>query len=358
MENLVIDKQFWKNKRVLITGHTGFKGSWLSVWLQMLEAKTLGFSKNIPTNPSMFEIANVEKEMKSIFGDICDYKHLEKVISEFQPEIIFHMAAQSLVKNSYQDPIETFSTNVMGTVNLLEIIRNQKHQISVVNVTSDKCYKNLESDYYYKEDDPMGGNDPYSCSKGCAELVTNSFRNSFFNLSADNNDRIFLASVRAGNVIGGGDWSDNRLIPDVIRGLKNKTPVKIRNPNAIRPWQFILEPLNGYLLLAQGLAEERQNFSEGWNFGPSKEDHKPVSWILEKLQTNWKFDLELVEEPFHESSILKLDCQKALTKLGWKRKVNLQTALEWTISWYEKYFKNGDLRTFSEEQIQKFQLLS
>ncbi len=349
-----MNESFWKNKKILITGHTGFKGSWLTIWLKKLGADITGFSKSIPTNPSLFEIANVQKNIKSIVGDIQNYELLKETISKYEPEIIFHMAAQSLVIKSYSDPIETYATNVMGTVNLLYAVKETKKPKVVVNVTSDKCYENNESLEGYKEDDPMGGYDPYSSSKGCAELITKSFRNSFFNSDPEND--VALASVRAGNVIGGGDWAQNRLIPDIIRAIKNKKSVKIRNPNALRPWQHVLDPLHGYIRLAEKLGSDK-TFSEGWNFGPDEKEVKPVSWIIEKFNEIWKdkINWEIENGEFHEADNLILNCQKAKTKLQWNSKINIDTALKLTIEWYEKYFDNENMRKITEEQIEKFQ---
>lgn len=351
-----MNEKFWKNKKILITGHTGFKGSWLTIWLKKLGADITGFSKSIPTNPSLFEIANVQNGIKSIVGDIQNYELLKETISKYEPEIIFHMAAQSLVIKSYSDPIETYSTNVMGTVNLLYAVKETKKPKVVVNVTSDKCYENNESLEGYKEEDPMGGHDPYSSSKGCAELITKSFRNSFFSSDLENN--VALASVRAGNVIGGGDWAQNRLIPDIIRAIKNKESVKIRSPNSLRPWQHVLDPLHGYIQLAEKLWNDK-TFSEGWNFGPDKNEIKPVSWIIEKFNELWKdkINWKIQNVEFHEASNLILNCEKAKTKLQWNLKMNIDTALKLTIEWYEMYFDNENMRKITEEQIEKFQNL-
>jgi CDP-glucose 4,6-dehydratase len=350
-----MNENFWKNKKILITGHTGFKGSWLTIWLKKLGANVTGFSKSIPTNPNLFEISNIEKDIKSISGDIQNYEFLKESIEKCEPEIVFHMAAQSLVMKSYSDPIETFSTNVMGTVNLLNAIKETKKTSVVVNVTSDKCYENNESVEGYTEDDPMGGYDPYSSSKGCAELITKSFRNSFFN--SDHGNNIALASVRAGNVLGGGDWAENRLIPDIIRSIKNKESVKIRNPNALRPWQHVLDPLSGYIQLSEKLWDEKQKYSEGWNFGPDKNESKPVSWIIGKFDELWKTKINWVFEnnELHEAKNLILNCQKAKSRLGWNSKINLETTLKWTIEWYEKFYGGEDMKKITEEQIKKFQ---
>jgi CDP-glucose 4,6-dehydratase len=352
-----MNQSFWKNKKILITGHTGFKGSWLTVWLKKLGADITGFSKSVPTNPSLFETVNIEKDIKSVIGDIQNYELLKETISKCEPEIIFHMAAQSLVIKSYSNPIETFSTNVMGTVNLLYAVKETKKPKVVINITSDKCYENNELLEGYSEDDPMGGHDPYSSSKGCAELITKSFRKSFF--SSDHENNIGLASVRAGNVIGGGDWAENRLIPDIIRAIKNKENVKIRNPNALRPWQHVLDPLNGYISLAEKLWDDQTKYSEGWNFGPEKNEVKPVSWIIEKFNDIWKnkINWEVGNNELHEANNLILNCQKAKSRLGWNPKMNTETALKLTIEWYTKYFDGENMREGTEEQIAKFQKL-
>ena len=352
-----MNESFWKNKKILITGHTGFKGSWLTIWLKKLGADITGFSKSVPTNPSLFETANIEKDIKSVVGDIQNYELLKETISKCEPEIIFHMAAQSLVIKSYSNPIETFSTNVMGTVNLLYAVKETKKAKIVINITSDKCYENNESLEGYSEEDPMGGHDPYSSSKGCAELITKSFRKSFF--SSDHENNIGLASVRAGNVIGGGDWAENRLIPDIIRSIKNKENVKIRNPKALRPWQHVLDPLNGYISLAEKLWDDQTKYSEGWNFGPEKNEVKPVSWIIEKFNELWKNKINWVvgNNELHEANNLILNCQKAKSRLGWNSKINTETALKLTIEWYTKYFDGKNMKEVTEEQIVEFQKL-
>lgn len=355
-----MNPQFWKDKVVLLTGHTGFKGSWLSLWLQKIGTKIIGYSKSVPTNPSLFEVANVQNRMTSILGDIRDLDHLKEVIHEYKPEIVIHMAAQSLVHRSYEDPIETYSINVMGTINLLEAIRIEGKTKVVINVTSDKCYENKGSTRGYREDDPMGGYDPYSSSKGCSELITSSFRNSFFNSDEYEKHKVALASVRAGNVVGGGDWARDRLIPDIMKGIMNHNAIKIRSPNAIRPWQYVLEPLNGYLSLAEKLWHNGPEYSGGWNFGPMDNDVKPVSWIVEKISQQWKNNIrwELNAEGYqHEAHYLRLDCSKARDKLGWFPKTNSEQAIELTIEWYKQYEQKHDIREFTEEQIKNFSAL-
>lgn len=355
-----MNTQFWKGKTVLLTGHTGFKGSWMSLWLQKLGADVIGFSKSIPTKPSLFHLADIKNGMTSITGDVRNFNKIEGVIKEFKPKIIVHMAAQSLVHTSYENPAETYSTNIMGTVNLFEAIRVTDTPSVVVNVTSDKCYENKELKRGYHEDDPMGGYDPYSSSKGCAEFITSSFRDSFFNPKEYRKHKVAVASVRAGNVIGGGDWSENRLIPDIIRSITNNAPLEIRNLRATRPWQFVLEPLNGYLILAENLWKHGPKYAEGWNFGPNSKDIKPVSYIVEKFTQLWgkKLNLKSGKKTHpHETNYLKLDCRKAEARLGWKTKMNLDLALEYTVKWYIKYFQKENLREFSELQIENFSRL-
>jgi CDP-glucose 4,6-dehydratase len=351
--------EFWRDKKVLLTGHTGFKGSWLSLWLQKLNANVIGFSKDIPTKPSLFEVANVEDGMTSITSDVCNFEHLRNVIEKYHPDIIIHMAAQSLVHESYKNPIQTYATNVMGTVNLLEAVRRVENIRVVINVTSDKCYENKDLTRGYREEDPMGGYDPYSSSKGCSELITSSFRNSFFNTKEYQVHRVTLASVRAGNVIGGGDWAADRLIPDIIRSILNGEIIKIRNPHAIRPWQHVLEPLSGYLQLIEKLWNQGQEFTGGWNFGPDDKDAKTVSWIVEECSKlwvdnpKWEFDKNIFP---HEANYLKLDCTKAKTELKWFPKLDVKTALKWTIEWYKQYEQKKDMRHFTEEQIERFMM--
>ena len=352
-----MNKQFWKGKNVLLTGHTGFKGSWLSIWLKMLDVELVGYSKDIPTKPSLYEIANVKDGITSIVGDVTDHNHLKKVIKSHQPDVIIHMAAQSLVGQSYINPVETYSTNVMGTVYLLDALRSENKTRVIINVTSDKCYKNKEISYGYKESDPMGGYDPYSSSKGCSELITSAFRNSFFNSSEN---EIALASVRAGNVIGGGDWAKDRLIPDIINSVLKQHKLKIRNPKAVRPWQYVLDPLNGYLQLVEKLWNDMRSFCEGWNFGPNEQDEKSVDWLVKKFSEIWGRPISW--EQFsnfypHEANYLRLDCSKAKKKLGWKQKLNLDSALKWTIDWYKHFIQKDDMRRFTEEQIKNFNLL-
>lgn len=353
-----MNKAFWKNKKVLVTGHTGFKGSWLSLYLQRKDANVFGYSLPPPTKPSLFEIGRIAEGMESISGDIRDIEKFKTTIREHQSEIIIHMAAQSLVRYSYENPIETYSTNVMGTVNVLEAVRWSDSVKVVLIITSDKCYENREWLWGYRENDPMGGYDPYSSSKGCAELVTSAYINSYFSKSDYSKHGVAVASTRAGNVIGGGDWGKDRLIPDIMRGIMNKKPVVIRNPNAIRPWQFVLDPLSGYLCLAEKLWQYGPTFSGGWNFGPKEECCQPVSWILEKLGTLWKNDsfwkLDTKDSP-HEASFLKLDCSKARSLLSWTPKLDPNMTFQLIVDWYQGYINNANIRELCEKQIAFFE---
>lgn len=348
---------FWQGKRVLLTGHTGFKGSWLSLWLQSLGAQVVGFALAPPSNPSLFEVANVGAGMTSIIGDIRDLAHLRAVFVEHQPEIVIHMAAQALVRYSYVEPVETYSTNVMGTVNLLDAVRMAPGVKAVVNVTSDKCYENKEWAWGYRENEPMGGFDPYSNSKGCAELVASAYRSSFFNADKYHEHGVALASARAGNVIGGGDWAEDRLIPDIMRAISEGRPVNIRNPHAIRPWQHVLEPLSGYLLLAQRLYEEGAVFAEGWNFGPNDEDAKPVQWIVEQLTQAWGGGASWVVDGGnhpHEAHYLKLDCSKARAQLNWHPRWRLDETLGKIVAWQRACKNKKDMRAITLQQISAY----
>ncbi|MDD4978172.1 MAG: CDP-glucose 4,6-dehydratase [Gallionella sp.] len=348
---------FWKGKRILLTGHTGFKGSWLSLWLQSMGAEVVGYALAPPTTPSIFEVAGITKGMTSVIGDIRDLAHLKAVFAEHQPEIVIHMAAQPLVRYSYVEPVETYSTNVMGVVNLLEAVRSTKSVKAVVNVTTDKCYENREWVWGYRENEAMGGYDPYSSSKGCAELVTAAYRNSYFHPEKYSQHGVAIASGRAGNVIGGGDWADDRLIPDIMRAIEVDQAVRIRNPHAIRPWQHVLEPLSGYLLLAQKLYESGADYAEGWNFGPNDEDAKPVQWIVEKLTTAWGegacWELDSGEHP-HEAHYLKLDCSKAKGRLDWHPRWRLGEALIAIADWHQAYRDGQDMRELTLLQIAKY----
>ena len=348
---------FWEGKRVLLTGHTGFKGGWLSLWLQSLGANVTGYSLHPSTQPSLYEVARVGDGMCSHIADIRDLDRLVAVMRETRPEIVIHMAAQPLVRYSYVNPVETYATNVMGTVNLLEAVRLVGGIRVVVNVTSDKCYENREWIWGYREHDPMGGYDPYSSSKGCAELVASAYRNSFFNPEAFETHGVALASVRAGNVIGGGDWAEDRLIPDFMRAIMAGRPVVIRSPHAIRPWQHVLEPLSGYLLLAQHLWTDGPAFAEGWNFGPVDEDAKPVEWIVEQLTGLWgdgaAWELDSRPQP-HEAHYLKLDISKARMRMGWRPRWNLLHTLERIVEWHRAWQRGEDMHALCLRQIQGY----
>jgi CDP-glucose 4,6-dehydratase len=351
---------FWKEKKVLITGHTGFKGSWLSLWLQKLGAEVIGYSLNPPSTPAMFELACVDQNMISVEGDVTDYRNLFEVIHKYEPEIIFHMAAQSLVRKSYQEPINTFATNVMGTVHLLEASRYTNSVRVIVNVTSDKCYENKESLWGYREVDPMGGYDPYSSSKGCSELITTAFRHSYFNKNSFERRNISLASARAGNVIGGGDWAEDRIVPDVIRSLIKSEPIHIRNPSAIRPWQHVLEPLHGYLSLAEKLWINEEDYCEGWNFGPSDHHAVTVQELTNTLINSWGEKNKLIvnkDSKKYEAKYLRLDCSKALQKLNWKPKLTFDEMVKLTIEWYRSNAVNKDMRRITLNQIEYFEKL-
>jgi CDP-glucose 4,6-dehydratase len=345
---------FWNGKRVLLTGHTGFKGSWLALWLQSMGALVVGYALAPSTNPSLFKVADVGKGMTSVIGDIRDLAKLQAVFAEYTPEIIIHMAAQPLVRYSYQNPVETYATNVMGTVHLLEAARNTPSAKAVVNVTTDKCYENQEWEWGYRENEPMGGHDPYSNSKGCSELVTSAFRRSFFQEKG-----IALASARAGNVIGGGDWTADRLVPDILRAFEQNQPVIIRNPHATRPWQHVLEPLSGYLTLAEVLCTEGQAFAEGWNFGPHDYDARPVQWIVEHLVNGWgngaTWQLDGSAHP-HEANYLKIDISKAKARLNWQPRWPLETALSLITSWHQAWLANEDMKKLCLAHIQKYSL--
>jgi CDP-glucose 4,6-dehydratase len=325
--------EFWANRNVLITGHSGFKGGWLSIWLKSMGANVKGISLPPESQKSLFESANVKDGMVSVFLDIRNYEDLCKHIKDFEPDIVFHMAAQPLVRYSYSNPIETYSVNVMGTVNLLEACRHCPSVKAIVNITTDKCYKNNEWVWGYRENEPMGGHDPYSSSKGCAELVTSAFRSSYFFGANDP----ALASVRAGNVIGGGDWSQDRLIPDIVRALVKRETLVIRHPGAIRPWQHVLEPLSGYLMLAEKMFYEKQPWSGAWNFGPNDFDVKPVSWIVDRMIMCWESDLccEFGNNDLHEAHYLKLDISKSKQLMRWEPRWNIEQAVDKIVEWYK-----------------------
>jgi CDP-glucose 4,6-dehydratase len=345
----IIDPSFWSGRRVLLTGHTGFKGSWLSLWLQSLGATLRGISLPPPTKPALFEVARVPEGMEHRIVDIRDFSAVKIQFDEFKPEIVIHMAAQPLVRFSYDQPIETYATNVMGTVHVLEAARCCGSVKAIVNITTDKCYENREWLWGYREMEPMGGHDPYSSSKGCAELVSNAYRNSFLKDAG-----IALATARAGNVIGGGDWATDRLVPDILRSLEKREPVLIRNPNAIRPWQHVLEPLFGYLLLAERLYLRGHSDAEAWNFGPRDEDACSVQFIVEHLCERWGGDAAWALQPGnhpHEANFLKLDISKARQRLQWAPRWSLETALKHIIGWHHAWLSGQDMRAVCLNQI-------
>ena len=345
-------KDFWRNKKVLVTGHTGFKGSWLTLWLKTLGADICGIALDPPTSPSLFDVLGLNSSIRHEVADIRNLDILKRIMVEFKPEIIIHMAAQPLVRYSYTSPIETYQTNVIGTANVLEASRFCGSVRSIISVTTDKCYDNKEWAWGYREQDPLGGFDPYSSSKACAELVSSAYRSSFL---ADAG--IGLATARAGNVIGGGDWAADRLIPDILTALEKKISAKIRNPNSIRPWQHVLEPVSGYLLLAEALYHEPVKMAEAWNFGPADEDAKPVSWIADKLCSCWggqaDWTANIGDHP-HEATYLKLDISKAKQYLNWCPKWTLQRSLESIVDWHKSWLEGSDMHQITIEQIQEF----
>jgi CDP-glucose 4,6-dehydratase len=359
MEGLEVNKDFWIGRRVLITGHTGFKGSWLSIWMQSLGAEVIGVSLDPPTSPSLYIKANVGKNMVSLRENISNGEAIKKIFKKYKPEIVFHLAAQPLVRYSYKDPVETYETNVMGTLHVLEGIRCIDSVRAAVFVTSDKCYENNELETSYIESSPMGGFDPYSSSKGAAELLISSYRNSYFPLNQYSEHKTAIASARAGNVIGGGDWAQDRLIPDLINSLQDRKNIIIRYPNAIRPWQHVLEPLSGYILLCEALIENGPQFSEGWNFGPDNSGNISVEAIVKKLcelwgsESEWNIDKR---EKFHEANLLKLDCSKANQRLDWNPRWSVDEALSKVVEWNRTSQKIGT-KEICLQQIEEYMAL-
>lgn len=345
-----VNTAFWQGKKIFLTGHTGFKGSWLSLWLESIGARVKGFALEPPTSPSLFEQACVAKGIETEIGDIRDLVAITTSMKAFNPDILIHVAAQPLVRLSYSEPVETYATNVMGTVHVLEAARQCSNLKAIVNVTTDKCYENQEWVWGYRENEPMGGHDPYSNSKGCSELVTAAYRNSFFNTD----DTAALASARAGNVIGGGDWAEDRLIPDILSAFKQQQPAIIRNPLATRPWQHVLEPLSGYLMLAEKLYAEGTAYAEGWNFGPRDEDVQSVEWILDHMMQKWgpgaSWQLDTNPQP-HEAQLLKLDISKSTARLKWQPRWSLEEALDSIIEWHKCCHSQGNIRQKTLDQI-------
>jgi CDP-glucose 4,6-dehydratase len=357
----MLNREFWRSRKVFITGHTGFKGSWLCLWLESLGAELTGYALDPPTAPNLIEQARVGTSIRTVRADVRDFSRLKAAIADCRPDVVIHMAAQSVVLRGYDDPIETYSSNVMGTVNLLESIRQLSHPCVVVNVTSDKCYVNREWIWGYRENEPMGGHDPYSNSKGCAELVTAAFRDSYFPPESSRDHGVALASARAGNVIGGGDWTSNQLIPDLMRAFLAERPCLIRYPSAYRPWQFVLEPLRGYLMLAERLASDAKQFASAWNFGPALADAKPVAWIASKLASHWGESACWSQDPgihLKEAHALKLDASKAAACLGWHPVLGLTPALEWIAEWYQAFKAGQDLRRLTQSQIGRYEKMT
>jgi len=351
---MTTDADFWRGKRVLLTGHTGFKGSWLSLWLQRLGAQVHGLALAPPTTPNLFTQAQVDAGMaSSTIGDIRDLATVQQAMQAAQPHIVIHMAAQPLVRQSYAEPVETYATNVMGTVHVLESVRHTPSAKAIVVVTTDKCYENKEWLWGYREDEPMGGHDPYSNSKGCAELVTSAYRRSFLQSSGKT-----VATARAGNVIGGGDWAADRLVPDILRAFEQNQPVTIRNPNATRPWQHVLEPLSGYLALAERLYTCGHDFAEGWNFGPNDDDARPVQWIVEHMAKQWGNGASWQQDGGthpHEANYLKLDISKAKARLGWQPRWALQRALRASVEWHQQWLGGANMKAVTMAQIDQYQ---
>ena len=356
----MLNRSFWQYRKVFVTGHTGFKGSWLSLWLDAMGADVTGYALKPPTEPSLFEQARIGECIRSIQGDVRDFARLKSAIAECDPDVVIHMAAQSVVRYGYQEPVETYATNVMGTVHLLEAVRQLKRPRVVLNVTSDKCYANQEWVWGYRESDPMGGHDPYSNSKGCAELVTGAYRDSYFSANAMSSSGVALASARAGNAIGGGDWTANQLIPDLVQAFMDRRPCRIRNPLAIRPWQFLLEPVHGYLLLCEKLAEEGSSFASGWNFGPAQSDARPVSWIADTLTALWGEGASWTRDGgTHpgEAQLLRLDTSKSMTGLDWHPVLPLAQGLEWVVEWYQAFRAGDHVQSVTRRQIERYEHL-
>lgn len=354
MESLEIAKHFWKDKSVIITGHTGFKGGWLSAILNSLGANVHGFSLAPDNNSIFFKSTNLSKKIvTNSYGDIRDYKQFEYFIKNSEPEIIFHMAAQPLVRASYKNPIDTFNTNIMGVANLFEISRDIKTLKAIINITTDKCYENKEKLEAYKEDEPLGGYDPYSSSKACSEIVTSAYRKSFLNDLG-----IQVATARAGNVIGGGDWSEDRLIPDILRAIKLKNKVRIRYPSAIRPWQHVLEPVTGYLMLAMKLYDEKNIYNEAWNFGPEAKDCVTVKEIASKIFNISGIEITNLEIPNspqpHEAGLLKLDSTKSKNRINWVPRLRVEEAILYTLKWHESFESGEDMFDFSINQFKEY----
>jgi len=357
-----VDKSLWRGKRVFLTGHTGFKGGWLALWLASKGAIVRGYALDPCTEPNLFTQARIGSVIEDIRGDIRNPAALDPALRDFAPEVVFHLAAQPLVRYSYEDPIGTYETNVIGTARVLDAVRRTPSVRAVVSVTTDKCYENKEWLWGYRETDPLGGYDPYSSSKACAEIVSAAFRQSYFNPSQLAEHKVAVATARAGNVIGGGDWSTDRLIPDLVRGFLAGEPVRIRRPQAIRPWQHVLEPLHGYILLAEHLlSADPARFATAFNFGPSDDDAQPVQWIVEHMTKFWGGAASWVLDPdpgVHEAGYLKLDASRARAELQWRPRLNLGSALEWLVAWYKASQAGEDMYVFTLAQIAAYESLT
>jgi len=349
----MVNQDFWKGKKVFLTGHTGFKGSWLSLWLSSMGALVKGYALEPETAPALFQEAGISDLIDSEIGDIRNFETLSKSLNPFNPDILIHMAAQPLVRLSYKEPVETYATNVMGTVHVMEASRTCSNLKAIVSVTTDKCYENKEWLWGYRENEAMGGHDPYSSSKGCAELVTSAYRSSFFHKEGD----AAVASARSGNVIGGGDWSEDRLIPDILKAFEKSQPVIIRNPLSTRSWQHVLEPLSGYLILAEALYKDGNKFGEAWNFGPNDQDCRPVNWILDKMVKYWEgnssWELDKNNNP-HEAGFLKLDCSKAKARLNWEPKWDLDTTISLIVNWHQEWLAGKNIQQQCLKEIEAF----
>lgn len=355
-----MDPSFWQGKRVFLTGHTGFKGSWLALWLQSLGAIVGGYALEPATQPSLFQLARVAEGMTSVIGDIRELPRLKQLMADFSPEIVFHLAAQALVRESYKNPVDTYATNVMGTVNLLEAVRQINGVRAVVTVTSDKCYENREWAWGYRETEPLGGYDPYSSSKACAELVTGAYRNSFFNVDNYLEHKVAVATARAGNVIGGGDWAVDRLVPDCLRAFEKGQFVKLRSPHAIRPWQHVIEPISGYLLLAEKLmCSEACRYACAWNLGPDTKGDATVGEVAKILANFWGknagVEIDSSEHHPHEAGLLRLDITRVRTELGWQPCWSVKQALQATVDWHQAWLRGQDMREYSLSQIAAYQ---
>jgi len=355
MENMVNP---WRGRRVFVTGHTGFKGGWLALWLAKLGAETCGYALDPVTEANIFTSAEVGSLLEDVRGDILDRSKLEVSMKSFAPEVVFHLAAQPLVRRSYTDPVGTYMTNVMGTAHVLEAVRNTPSVRAVVCITTDKCYENREWVWPYRETDPLGGYDPYSSSKACAEIVSSAYRSSFFPVERLHEHHVALATARAGNVIGGGDWSEDRLVPDLIKGFRTGNPVRIRRPKSIRPWQHVLEPLHGYILLAERLLDGDARYASAYNFGPSDEDAWPVEQIADRMASTWGEHATWIRDPepgVHEAGVLRLDSSKARSELQWQPRLRIESALDWTTAWYKAWDQAGSMKEFSWKQIAEYE---